>query len=389
MQGGIRKRGEIWYYYYEIKTAEGGRKKIERKAGPKKQDAVDLLNDTLYKLKNGYIEPKKMTIDQYITDWLEGFIKENRKTNTYDRYVEVYNYNIKDYIGGLLLKDLRPIHIENMLNDEKKKKQLSGSTLQGIYGVLNSALNKAVKLQIINDNPCRFIDRPKREKFKANTLNVDEIHFIIDALSSSDYNDHIMKLALRIVLELGLRRGELSGLEWRNIDWKTNTIKIENNLVYTNKKVILESTKTDESERTLYVSDILLKLLKEQKKLQTNHINEYGNRYAKNKFFDKRINAERECDFIMTWEDGRYVHPNYYTYRFKKVLRKLKFAKEVRFHDLRHTNATLLLEQGVDFKTIQTRLGHADINTTLNIYSHVNLSMQKKATDKLTKILSK
>ena len=89
----------------------------------------------------------------------------------------------------------------------------------------------------------------------------------------------------------------------------------------------------------------------------------------------------------MTWEDGKYIQPNYYSHRFRKILKKLNFDKPVRFHDLRHTNATLLLSQGVDFKVIQTRLGHSDINTTLNIYSHVNMEMQKDATKKLNKIL--
>ena len=85
----------------------------------------------------------------------------------------------------------------------------------------------------------------------------------------------------------------------------------------------------------------------------------------------------KKFNFIMTWENGKYVHPNYYTLKFRKVLNNLNFEKNIRFHDLRHTNASLLLEQGIDFKVIQTRLGHSDINTTLNIYSHINLKMQK------------
>ncbi|GFN35881.1 tyrosine-type recombinase/integrase [Tepidimicrobium xylanilyticum] len=89
----------------------------------------------------------------------------------------------------------------------------------------------------------------------------------------------------------------------------------------------------------------------------------------------------------MTWEDGKYIQPNYYSHRFRKILKKPNFDKVIRFHDLRHTNATLLLSHGVDFKVIQTRLGHFDINTTLNIYSHVNLEMQKDATTKLNEIL--
>nr|WP_250160170.1 tyrosine-type recombinase/integrase [Caloranaerobacter azorensis] len=89
----------------------------------------------------------------------------------------------------------------------------------------------------------------------------------------------------------------------------------------------------------------------------------------------------------MTWENGKHIHPLYYTQRFNKLLKQLNINRKIRFHDLRHTNATLLLSQGVDFKVIQTRLGHSDINTTLNIYSHVDIEMQKKATEKLTNLL--
>ena len=131
-----------------------------------------------------------------------------------------------------------------------------------------------------------------------------------------------------------------------------------------------------------YISEDLKKLLKSYKSVQNSNKLEYGENYIKN------VLNGRAFDFILTWENGSYVHPNYYTLKFNRILKYLKFDKNVRFHDLRHTNATLLLSQGVDFKIIQTRLGHSDINTTLNIYSHVNLEMQKKATEKLADLLS-
>lgn len=90
----------------------------------------------------------------------------------------------------------------------------------------------------------------------------------------------------------------------------------------------------------------------------------------------------------MTWESGKRIHPLYYSQKFSKLLKKSSIDKKIRFHDIRHTNATLLLSQGVDFKTIQTRLGHSNINTTLNIYSHVSLEMQKNAVDKLSSIFN-
>lgn len=380
MQGGIRKHGDIWYYYHDIITEDGKRKKIERRVGKDMAEAQSALRKSIDNYENGFIEPKKENIQDYLSEWLEDYIKVSRKINTYFRYKEITNNNIIPYIGNKLLKDLKPVFIERMILANKKK-GLSGTTLQCIYGVLNSALNRAVKLQIIANNPCKYVERPKREKFVANVLSVEEYKSILDSLNIKNYNDYIFFIALKIELELGLRRGELGGLQWKDIDFKNNLISIHTNLIYSDSQVFVDTTKTIESERTLTASKYLMEMLSKHKVKQAENRLKYGPHYIKNKFNDK------EYDFVMTWENGIYIHPNYYTHRWIKLTKKLKIDRKIRFHDLRHTNATLLLEQGVDFKVIQTRLGHSDISTTLNIYSHVNIKMQQDATNKLAQIL--
>lgn len=126
----------------------------------------------------------------------------------------------------------------------------------------------------------------------------------------------------------------------------------------------------------------MLSKFKSYKKIQALNKLEFGQFYTNNVFNGNTF------DFIFTWENGKYIHPNYYTLKFNRIIKKLGIEKKVRFHDLRHTNATLLLQQGIDFKTIQVRLGHSDINTTLNIYSHVTTNMQKDATEKLNTLLN-
>jgi len=380
MQGGVRKRGLVWYYYFEIDSDNGKRKKIERKGGSTKPEAQATLRAEILKYENGYVEPKKQTIKAYLDDWLENYIKENRKINTYNRYKEILKNNICPSMGDVLLKNIKPIFIDKMLATEKKN-GLSNTTLQNIYSVLNSAFNRAVKLRVMPDNPCRYVDRPKRDKFIPNVLTVEEFNNISNSLKLDSYNNYIFWIALQIVLELGLRRGELGGLEWSNIDYEKNTILIKNNLIYSNSKVFINTTKTQESERVLYISYELIKLLKSHKTIQSSNKLSYGENYIKNTFNNKEYN------FVMTWENGKYVHPNYYTSKFKKVLNNINFDRNIRFHDLRHTNATLMLENGTDLKVIQERLGHADYATTANIYAHVNLEMQKKASGKLTKII--
>lgn len=381
MEGGVRKRGKRWYYYFDAGIVDGKRKKVERVGGNTKKEALDSLRKALNEFECGYIEPKKMSLGDYLIDWLETYVKENKKINTYYRYRSIIYNNIIPSIGGLLLKEIHPIHIENMLSNEKKK-GLGGASLQTIYAVINSSLNRAMKLKMINDNPCRFVDRPKRQKFVANTLTLDDINELYSVLDETKYNDYIFKLALKMVLELGLRRGELAGLTWDNLDIDNNLIKVENNLIYSNGHVLMDSTKTKDSDRIIYISDDLINLLKSHKKIQNENKLKYGSYYEKNIFNGIGY------DFIITWEKGNYLHPNHYTTKFKRILSKTKIDKHMRFHDLRHTNATLLLSQGVDFKVIQERLGHGDINTTLNIYSHVNKEMQKNASEKLTNLFN-
>lgn len=143
----------------------------------------------------------------------------------------------------------------------------------------------------------------------------------------------------------------------------------------------METTKTDESERTLYISDELLDKLKALKLRQEKYKSSIGE-YCIDNFSD-----DVEYDLIRRWNNGKYIHSMYYTNKINKVLKKANINKKIKFHDLRHTNATLLLQQGVDFKVIQTRLGHKDISTTLNVYSHVNKEMQKQASEKLNSLL--
>lgn len=380
MQGSVRKKGNRWYYYFDIVDIGGKKKRIERSGGKTKREALDALNEAIHKYKNGFVEPQKLKYDEYIDDWLENYIKQNRKINTYIRYKEIYNNNVKPYIGEYLLKDLKPILIERLINSEKKK-GLSNTTLQTIYGVINTSLNRAVKLQLINDNICKFVERPRRDKFIANVLTIDEYNLLLDHLDTSIYGNYLFKLSLMVTIELGLRRGELGGLEWNNIDFENNIITIENNLIYLNTSVELGTPKTTESKRSIYVSDNILENLKAHKKIQALNKLKFGELYEINEF------NNRVCNFVFTWENGKYVHPNYYTLKFNRLIKACNINKRVRFHDLRHTNATLLLEQGVDFKIIQTRLGHSDINTTLNIYSHITNKMQKSATDKISNLL--
>lgn len=148
--------------------------------------------------------------------------------------------------------------------------------------------------------------------------------------------------------------------------YQIEQLLLKNNLIYTNGHVEMSTPKTQESVRTVYVSDIIKNMLKNLHKKQNK------NKLNCGKFYEKNIFDDRLYDLIMVWSSGKYIHPMFYTNKIDKVLKATKINKKIGFHDLRHTNATLLLQQGINLKVIQERLGHKDISTTANIYSHVN-----------------
>ncbi|MHC1720828.1 MAG: tyrosine-type recombinase/integrase [Clostridiaceae bacterium] len=378
MKGGVRKRGKKWSYYFDTKSMDGERKKNEKGGFRTQGEAEKALRIAMVDYENGgYVQPKSTTFMQFAHEWLEEYVKPLRKTTTYNRYKELINKYLQPFTG-VPIQNITAYQIEQLLMSNRNN--ISGSTLQGIYTLINTIMERAIKLRVIKENPCKYVERPKREKFTPDTLDVSEVELLINALNLSNKYDFAFYTGFRLTLELGLRRGELCGLEWKNVNFKENLITIKNNLAYSNGHVLMSTPKTAESCRSIYISDDLLELLKKFKIRQSENKLKYGEFYRENIF------NEIKYDFILTWENGSYIHPMYFLNKLKKVLVKAGINKNIRFHDLRHTNATLLLSQGVDFKTIQTRLGHKDINTTLNIYSHVNKEMQKDATDKLNNI---
>ena len=376
MQGSIRKKGKSYY----IRYYQDG-KQIERIGGKTKKEAQSKLNEILYKLENGYTISSDMFISDYLDMWLDDYIKDIRSENTYVKYKNICDKYIIPVLGDIKLSALKVIHIEKLIRHFRKE-GLNPTSTQNYYGIIRAALNKAVKLQLLNDNPCKFIDTPKRSKFKANTLTVQEFYLIYDKLNAELYEDYIFKLALDIALETGLRRGEMCGLTWDDIDFTNKCIHINQALIRVDNTYTISRLKTDSSYRSLPVSDALLvKLVNHKKRQKINRV-KYGQFYLKNIF------NKKEYDLVFTWENGKFIIPSNFLQRLKRMLKHCNINKNIRWHDLRHTNATLLLEGGASMKTVQERLGHSLMQTTSDTYAHVTEKMNREATNIISNILN-
>lgn len=383
-KGSIRQRGKKWYYrFYE----DG--KVIERCGGDKKEDALKALNEELNRKYKGYTRPEETKLSDYLNMWLENYILDEKSENTYDKYNKVVTNKIIPSIGNIRLCDLKAIHIDKFLRDMKKHQikkgkniaNLSGTTIQMYYGILNTALNKAVKLQMIIENPCKYIDTPKRRKYKANILTLEEFKLIYNSLNDSVFEDYIFKLALDISIETGLRRGELCGLTWDSINFEDKFIDINKALIRIENKYTISKLKTDGSYRTIPISDELVQKLKKHKSIQNSNKLKYG------EFYKKVIFNKTSYNLIFRHENGNYIIPSTFLQRLKRLCKYNKIDKNIRWHDLRHTNATYLIESGVNLKVVQDRLGHSLMQTTADTYSHVTKKMNREATTKLTSLI--
>jgi len=383
MRGSIRKRGDIWYYRYREND------KLIEKRGGSKEEAEKKLNDVLYRINNGYISDSDMLLKDYMLMWVDDYIKDEKSENTYNKYVQTMEKYINPMIGSIKLSDIKVMHIEKFIRDLKKvkvntNKLISPTSVQSYYGILRSALNKAVKLQLINNSPCRFVDTPRRAKFKANVLTIEELRLIYKKVNSDSYEDYIFRLALDITSETGLRRGELCGLDIdKDINIEKQTLTIQQALIRVKNTYVLSSKlKTESSYRTLPISNSLCNKIENHKKTLKMNKLKYGEFYIKNKFNNEYPNL------LLVQENGKFMIPSSLLQRIKRLMKYCNVEKNIRWHDLRHTNATLLLEGGVSMKVLQERLGHSLMQTTSDIYAHVTDNLNREATQTISNILN-
>lgn len=275
--------------------------------------------------------------------------------------------NISKRTAKKILKVL-PHSLKELENDEP----LSPKTIQHYHRFLSSVLNTAVKWQVIPYNPCGRVKPPKSDKKEAVCLDEKEALALVRALEKEPVR---YKTMILLLLYSGMRRGELLGLEWDDIDFQNNLINISKSSLYLPDRGIYEdTTKNKSSERIIRMPEDMIELLKEYKKEQEKtRLNCKGEWHESNKIF--------------TTLDGRPLHPDSITGWFHRFIKRNNFPP-VSIHSLRHTNATLLIAGGTDIKTVANRLGHSTPSVTGNIYAHAIKSADETAAEKLNNILN-
>ena len=251
-------------------------------------------------------------------------------------------------------------------------KGLSGATVHRYHELLSSMFTTAVQWQVIFSNPCQRVKPPRIEQRDERYLDEVQAAELLKALENAPYQYAVM---IKVLLYMGLRRGELCGLEWSDIDFLNNVMSINRNSLYTAERgVYTDTPKTKKSRRVIKMSDNVVKLLKEFRAYQQEKAEALG---------DKWVNSNR----LFTKWNGEPIHPDSITNWFQEFV-KDNSLPDISVHSLRHTNATLMIASGVQVRTVSSRLGHANTTTTQNIYAHAIRSADEAAAEALDDILT-
>ena len=321
-----------------------------------------------------YIEDNNITVSEWIKQWFELYLKDLSPTTLNGYSYQIKHYILNQDIGKIKLQDLTTSAVQAWINTLSENspvsnKPMSAKTVKNIYHNLCAAIEKAVALELVKKNVCKNVSLPKIKKHIATVYDEKEVSELLYAANGTD-----MELPIMIAVNLGLRRGELLALKWKHIDFEHNSISIEENLVEVNStvspdRILTKSPKSQSGQRVIPISSFLSDYLKKAYKDYMLQKMKMGTSFHDN-------------GYVIHQENGNPYKPNSFSSKFNDFL-KANNLKHIRFHDLRHTNATLMLTQGISPKVAQMRLGHSDFSTTMNTYSHVLESVETNAAERI------
>lgn len=379
MNGSLQKKGKIYYAVVSVKDISGEFKTkwISTKCN-KKNDALKMLNDILYKMENEqYVYTNKMLFSDFMDYWLNNVIKNQIEQTTFEGYTFAIKNHIIPYfnIQNIKLQDLKTLHFQNYFNEKYEsgrkdgKGGLSANMLKKHYANMKKALDYAVKVNLINKNPIINVSMPKIKKFTGKTLKIEELEKLIECVKGTN-----IESAVFLTINYGFRRGEVLGLRWQDIDFNNDYLTVQNTRVRV-KTDIEKKPKTESSMRTLPLIEKVSIYLKKLKQQQIEDKKLFGNCYNDN-------------DYICKYNDGTPLNISLYNRVFKKILIQNNIPL-IRIHDLRHCTASFLLKNGISMKEIQVWLGHSNISTTMDIYAHVDYEMKKEAGNAINNMFKK
>lgn len=392
MAGSIEKRGKDSYRLvctngYDL---NGNIIKHTKTIHGTKKDAQIELAKFVADVQNGLvIEGKSLKFSEFTEIWKRDYGSKELAPSTYKRYCRMLETRILPYFGHFYINKIKPTDIMQFYdllsrdtqlvrkksnNGKKTLKPLSGKTILEHHRLLRAMLHKAIYWQLLVSNPAERVQPHKAMKPKRRYYDDEQCKILLENLTELGEEQIKYKVAIILTIFTGVRLGELMGLEWQDVDFKTAIVSINRSSQYlADKGIFTKTPKTESSIREVAIPDFVVSLLEEYKLWYDDQKSFYGELWT---------NSNR----LFVQADGKPMHPSTISKWFVKYVAQIGLPV-INFHGLRHTNATLLISQNIDVAVVAARLGHAQITTTYNFYVHPIISHNRIAGNVLQNLL--
>lgn len=374
MNGSVTRRGDGWAYMFDIgpDPATGKRRRRSRSGFKTQRAATQAMREAMRAVEFGVTAPGETpNLAAFVDEWLAGR-RQSLRPSTWSSYEDVLTGRVVPRLGALRLDKLTAKHIGELAvnlernggRDERRGPGLSARTVRYTLTVLTRALNDAVKRGFIARNPAEHVDRPRVAKKEMAWWCVDEARTFLN-YTTGDRLETLWVLALTT----GMRRGELLGLKWDDIDFDAGRLAVRRTLVTVDYAIRWSEPKTAASRRVVALDPGTVTALKRHRVRQNEDRLAVGAGYL-------------DDGLVFAAVSGEALHPDNVTKHFDVLVRNAG-VRRIRFHDTRHTAATLMLEAGVPLKAVAERLGHSSTQVTADLYQHVGEQMQEEAAQRL------
>jgi integrase len=357
----IGYRGSYW-----VHTTEGRKRRYV--SGKTKGETRAALNKAKANAAGGLVfDAQDLRLDEYLDRWLTDSVRDTVRQRTWERYEQIARTHLKPTLGRVKLKDLTPAYARGLYR-EKLDAGLAPRTVQYIHTTLSKALKDAVTDELIPRNVAKGVRAPRPANKEIHPLSPDQVRAFLDAVRG----DRLEALYV-VAVQRGLRQGELLGLKWDDVDLEAGTLQVRRTLSLTRNGHVFESPKNGKG-RSVELTQSATDVLRAHLERQLWEIEASGDGY-------------QDQSLVFPGERGQPMRPYTLTRKFERILKHASLP-HIRFHDLRHTCATLLLSRGVHPKFVQELLGHATISITLDRYSHVIPAMGDQTRKAMEDVLS-
>jgi integrase len=362
-EGSIYQRGDgRWVGALTVGLTEKGQPRRRVVYGKTRREAADKLSDLNTDSRTGSLaEPTRMKLSEFLDRWLKDDVAHSRRQSTYEGYDIICRKHIIPRIGGMALQKIDPIDVQHLLA-EMQRDGVSASRRDRVLAVLKAAMKQAQQLRLIRQNPTDGISSPKVSSREIQPLSTEEVERLLKVAKGSPYEALIV-----LTVATGLRWGEVSGLRWGDIEFDRSTLQVRRSIAEVRGGLDINEPKTKSGRRQVPIPVFALQALRQHR--------------------ESRGVVPHPTAWVFSNRTGGLIRKgNFFTGCWKPIRDKAGIPN-ARFHDLRHTTASLLVKRGIHPKTVQSILGHARFAITMDLYSHLMDGAHEEAAAALDELL--